>query len=268
MASVTYSNEDLNRFYLQAIADYSLMVLNAFSPGETEDSKQAKTTADRFDALVIRANNTPTEEQMVQLNKDAFRAAQDFRRFILLIEKKVLTQDFHLDLKLTSLNNFVSQAEKYLDDLNMYMNNKMPKFDPIQLEIFWLPFFVSQSNYIASNVGDFQMENREKALHFADILNDYWTFSKVIKGMTRIGTDEFQMAIEHHKTVINVMNEYYEFLTALLELQRNSNMPGSMSNLYLDHSRRDTCFFLTLMDEYLGFPVPGCDPYAQRESSM
>lgn len=265
--AATYSNEDLNRFYLQAIADYSLIVLNAMSPGETKEAEQAKAIADRFDALALRIRQTP-EEKISELNKDAFNAAQDFRKFILHIEKLILTQDFHLDLKATSLNNFVNQAEKYLDELNLFMHNQTPTFKPLDFEIFWIPFFISQSNYIASNVGYYQRENRERALKFTDILNDYWAFSKVLKGMTRIGTDEFQMAIEHHRALINVVTEYYEFLTSLIELQRNSNMPGSMSNLYLDRGRRDTCFFLIQMDEYLGFPSPGCNPYAQRESSL
>ena len=268
MAAVTYSNEDLNRFWLQILGDGAIIVLNAFSPKEVEKAKQAKELADRFDTLALRANENPTADQLSQINREAYQSAQDFRKFTLLTAKKLLTEDFHLDVKPSLLNNYINETEKYLDLLNTYMNNRKPEFDPIQEEIFWLPVFMHQSYYISSNVGFYQKESRERALNFADILNEYRAFSVELRGMSAIGTSDFPMAREHHRAVLNVLNEYYEFLTSLISLHQRATMPGSMSLLYLERSRRIVCFYLWEASEFLNALPPNCDPYAQRVSSL
>ncbi len=268
MAAVTYSNEDLNRFWLQILGDGAIIILNGLSPKEVEEATQAKALAGRFDDLALRCNQSPTPEQLAQINNEAYKVAQDFRKFILQTARKVLTEDFHLDLKPSLLNNYANETERYLDLLSTFMQNRKPTYNPIQEEIIWLPVFMHQSYYIASNVGYFQKESREKAQNYADILNEYWAFSQLLRGMSRIGTDDFPMAREHHRDVINVISEYYEFLTSLIFLQTRATMPGSMSLLYLDRSRRIVCFYLKEFAVFLDSSAPECDPYAQRISSF
>jgi hypothetical protein len=268
MATVTYSNEDLNRFWLRILGDGALIILNALSPKEAEAAKQVRALAERFDSLALRSNENPTAEQMVQINKEAFQTAQDFRMFLLLTAKKFLTEDFHLDVKPSLLNNYVNETERYLDLLNTFMQNRKPVFDQIREEIFWLPVFTHQTYYIASNVGYYQKENREKAQNYTDILNEFWAFSMELDMMSLIGTGDFPMAREHHRAVVNVLNDYYEFLTSLIALQKRATMPGSLPMLYLDRSRRIVCFYLREAAVFLDSEAPDCDPYAQRISSL
>ena len=268
MAAVTYSNEDINRFWLQIMGDNALILYNALSPQEAEDTDQAKALTDKFDALALRANQNPTADQTAQINKEAFQATQDLRRYFLQIARKFVTKIYYLDLDLAVINNFVNDTERYLDLLHAYMHGKQPAFDPILEEIFWLPIFTQQSNYIADNVGYYQKENRERALYLADILNDYWSFSMELRGFSRIGTYDFPIAKEHQIAVVNVLRDYYEFLTSLVALQQQDKIPGSMSLLYMDRSRRMACYALKEAAEYLGSQTPDCDPYTQRISSL
>jgi hypothetical protein len=268
MAAVTYSNTDINRFWLQIISDGILIVYNALSPLETEDAKQARALADRFDDLALRANQEGAAEQTAQINSEALQAAQDARRYFLYIAKNVVTKDYYLDLQLAVINNFINETERYIELLNAFTQGKQPAFDPIREEIFWLPIFTQQSNYISDNVGFFQKENRERALNLADIFNEYWSFSNVLLGFSRIGRTDFPIALQHHRAVVDALTDYYEFMTSFVALQRREAIIGSMSLLYMDRARRMACFFLTQMSLYLDLRSPDCDPYAQRISSV
>jgi Protein of unknown function (DUF2935). len=268
MAALTYSNEDVNRFWLQVMGDNALLLLNNFSPAEKEDIAQAKSFADRFDALWARANGSPSANQTAQINREALQVTQDFRKFILGTAKKYLTQVYYLDIKPATIDYFVDEAELYMDYLNAFMQNRKPSFDLIQLEIFWLRIFTQQVDYIANTVGYYQKENRERALDMADKLNEYWAFSVELQGLSRIGREDFPMALEHHAAVADLLRDYYEFLTSLIFLQQQSKIPGAMSLLYLDRSRRMVCLFLKLLAQYSSAQLPECDPYAKRISTL
>ena len=268
MAAVTYSNTDLNRFWLQILGDNALIIFNALSPEGTEEVRSAKALADRFDALVLRANQKPTAEQTTQINRDALQAAQDLRQFLLRILNLMLTSKFHIDLKPGTINYFVNEIEKYLSLLNAFTQNKRPTFDPLLEEIFWLPIFSLQNRYIADKIGYFQLENREKAQHLATVFNQYWAFSIELLGLSRIGTYDFPITREHHIAVIDLLNRYYKYLKNIVALQEEESQPGSMSLLYLDRSRRMLCLFLKQMAVFTNTTVPDCDPYAKRISSF
>lgn len=268
MAAVPYSNTDINRFWLQILGDNALIILNALSPDETEEAGRAAELAKRLDALALRANQNPTADQTARINREAYQAAQDLRTYILQILTSLLTRKLHIDLKPTVINLFVDETEKYLSMLNAFMQNKKPEYNPVLEEIFWLPVFSVQNRYIADNVGYFQIENRDKALRLATVLNEYRGHSLELHGMARIGTEDFPMAREHHIVVLDVLNGYYEFLKNLVALQQQKMQPGSISLLYLDRSRRMVCFYLMQAAVFLDMKAPDCDPYAKRISTV
>ncbi len=57
MAAVTYSNVEINRFWVQIMGDDALLILNALSPEATEDIHKARTFSARFDSLLTRARS-------------------------------------------------------------------------------------------------------------------------------------------------------------------------------------------------------------------
>lgn len=268
MADATYSNEDLNRFWLNILADNVLVISNSISPQQTVDVPRARALADRFDALALRANQNPTAAQTDQLNKDAFQATQDLRQFFLHVLDSMLTSRYSIYLKPAIINAFVNETEKYLSQLNAYMQNKKPVFDPLAEEIFWFPIFSFQNRYIADNLGYYQVQNRQRAQDLANYLSNYQKYSRVLQDISRIGTQDFPLAREHHIATTEVLNTYYRFLNNLVNLQRKRELPGSMSLLYLDRARRMLCFYLKQMAAFLGTSAPDCDPYAKRISSF
>jgi hypothetical protein len=262
MANPNLTNENYNRFYLNMLADNVLIIRNALSPEEITDAKAAKELADRLDALADIAGKTATPEN----NKLAFEIAQEARRFFLHVLNRMLTENFHVDLKFAAVNTFVSEAEKYLDVLDAFMNGRIPEYDPIREEIFWLPVFTIQSRYIADNVGYYQMRNRQKATDMADVFNEYGSFSVQLQGMKRAGEGYRVLADSHHVAVADVLREFYEFLTSIVSLLRQKRAPGSLSLLYLDRARRMVCFYLMQWSTSINETLPDCDPYARRSS--
>ncbi|MEI6102147.1 MAG: DUF2935 domain-containing protein, partial [Eubacteriales bacterium] len=125
MADIMLTNEDYNRFYLNLLADNALVIRNALSPEEETDAKRAKEIADKLDALTSTAGKTATEEN----NRQAFETAQEARRFFLHILNRMLTENFHVDLKYAALNLFASEAEKYMDILHSFMKGSRPLYD-------------------------------------------------------------------------------------------------------------------------------------------
>ena len=268
MPDATYSNEDLNRFWLNILADNALVISNSLSPQETGDVPQARALADKFDALALRANQSPSAAQTAQLNREAFQATQDLRQFFLHVLDSMLTSKYSIYLKAATINRFVDETEKYLSQLNAFLNNEKPVFDPIAEEIFWFPIFSLQNRYIADNLGYYQVQNRQRAQNLANYLSNYEKFSMVLREISRIGTQDFPLAREHHIATTETLNTYYGFLNNLVNLHRERELPGSMSLLYLDRARRMLCFYLQQMNKFLGTKAPDCDPFAKRISSF
>lgn len=264
MADIMPTNEELNRFSLNLLADNMLVIRNSLSPVEQQEAATAKALADRLDALADSAGKSATPEN----NRRAFDAAQDARRFVLHILNRMLTEDFHVDLKPATINLLATEAERYLDVLDMYMKGGRPEYDPIQEEILWLPIFTVQARYIADNVGYFQKRNRERASDLADVLNEYWSFSTELQGMKRAGQGYRVLANGHHDAVASVLREFYEFLTSIISLLQLKQMPGSLSLLYLDRARRMVCFYLMQWSKSINETPLDCNPYSKRASEF
>ncbi|MEI6102148.1 MAG: hypothetical protein WCP73_09935, partial [Eubacteriales bacterium] len=262
MANSTITNEDYNRFSLSILADNALIIRNALSPEEETEAKLAKALADKLDALAETCSKSATEEN----NKKAFEAAQEARKFFLQILTRMLTIDFHIDLKQTTVNLFASEAEKYMDVLSVFMKGGKPEYDITREEVFWLPIFTIQCRYIADGVGYFQKRNREKANDLASVFNEYWAYSSELLSMERVGEASALLADAHHVAVADLLREYYEFLTSIIFVLRQKRMPGSLSLLYLDRARRMVCFYLKIWAFTVNESVPDCNPYAKRIS--
>ena len=263
MSAVHYSNEELNHFWLNILADNTLIIRNALSPDEEEDTKRAKAYTDKLDALAVKAGNAATPEN----NRLAFEAAQEVRRFFIYMLNKKVSEVYHLDLKPATINLFAGETEKYMDDLSQFMKGKTPQYDPITEEIFWLPIFTLQARYISDNIGYYEKEYREIFLSLADTLNNSWSYSIELKGIiTRIGETYTRLADQHHVWVANKLRELNETISTIITLQMDTRIAGSLSILYMDSSRKSICFYLMQWARSINEKDPDCNPYAKRIS--
>lgn len=268
MAAITYSNQDINRFWLNILADNTLIVYNAFSPSNVEEAPHAIELTNKFDNLSSRAGQNLTSVQLNQLNADAYTTTQNYRLFFLALLDTMLTKRIHLDLKPEMINDMINMAEYYLNLLNIYMQGQQPAFNPILEDIFWLSFFVKQTRYITDNAGQYDGIYHKKAIEFADIFNENWMVAIELHGFSRIGKTDFPVEKEKHNLMQKVMTNYYEYLSNILTLVDEDKLPGSLSVLFLDCSRRLACFYLTNLSIINNNKKPDCDPYAHRKSIL
>lgn len=268
MATVEYSNQDINRFWLNILADNSLVIYNAFSPANVEDARYAKELANRLDNLSSRAEQNLTGDQLTQFNSDAYTAIQNYRLFLITILNTILTKRIHFDLKPEMVNDMINMAEYYTYLLSTFMRGKQPAFNPILEDIFWLPTFVKQNIYIADNIGQYDSIYRERAKKFAYVFNENLEIAMELQGFTRIGKTDFPVVKEHHKLMQEIMTNYYEYLSNLITLVDENKVPGSLSVLFLDRSRRLACFYLINLSIINNNKKPICEPYAHRRSSL
>lgn len=266
MADAPYSNQELNRFWLRQLAECVLILYNSLSPDEKE-AAAAKAYVDRFDALALRAD-TAAGAAETALNREAFEAAQDLRKFFIYILNKKTSGDFHLDLKTPYVSSFASQTEKYMDALYAFLHSQKPQFDPIDAEVFWLNIFTNMCRYVSDNLGNFQKRYRDQARNLAETLNEYWAFSVELKAIESLeGGKRTPLAQEHHRAVYTILIEMYEFITTILRLQRETRIPGSLSLMYLGRIKRILCFFLTTAAKFMHETPPDCNPFANRISN-
>ena len=60
MSDVSYTNQNLNQFWLNILASDVLIIYNALSPEEVEVANHAKEYADKLDALTAMAAQDTT----------------------------------------------------------------------------------------------------------------------------------------------------------------------------------------------------------------
>jgi hypothetical protein len=265
MAELTYSNTYENQFWLQIIGDYARLLIQAFSPDQKGEIQQARDYINLFDNLLSRARQNPTADQLAQLNRDAYTATKNIQNFFLQMLSLQVRSGSPIFIKPTIISNAVTFTEEYLYLLDAFMNNKQPAaVTALQLEIYWLPAFIQIAKVITDSLGLYQVDFRRKADDFSNKFINLLLASMDLQGVSRIGTNDFPMQNEHHKEVINALQEFSGFLEMLAALCQQNRMPGSLSTLYLDRSDRLACYVLKQLAVLTDAKIPECDPTRPR----
>jgi hypothetical protein len=266
LAEVIYSNSEISLIGMSILGDYAYMLVQALISDDAERIGQARDFAGRFDAMYDRAGQNLTAEERKQLNIDSIILTQQFRKFVLDILTVVLTKGFEVFFKPGVLNLMVNFTNFHIFLINSFLEGRQPKYEPVETELFWLPFFYTQCRYLADNIGYYARQQRERAAEFSQILIEKYTFTIELQGLVRIGTDDFPIAKAHHMEVDDILRSYAEFLVSLLLSAQKNEIPGTLSLLFLDSSYRQLCIFSTELAAFNKTAKPACDPYARRFS--
>ena len=268
MATVTYSNIDEHRFWLQIMGDNALLLLDAIHTDDTAAIQQARSSFQQFESLLSRAKQNLTPDQLSQLNQDAYSAVQAARTFYLKLLKMQLTENYFIFFKPTILNNMVTIAEQYMYLLGIFMRNHQPSFDPKAQDIFWLPIFITQAKHISDSLGFYEVNLRERAQRYATIFQNYLSFAIELQGLLRIDVANFPLAYTYRQRLENTLRDYAGFLVELILTVQQNGMPGTLSVLYLDRSYRLICYYLTKLTILADTEKPACYPNSTRLSTV
>ncbi len=99
-------NETDNMFWLQLMGDYARFIFDALSPSEATEAARAQEFIKLMDSLLARARMSQTDGELQELNKDAYAAMQDFRKYILYLARLQLTGHLVFSLRRTGVNEY------------------------------------------------------------------------------------------------------------------------------------------------------------------
>jgi hypothetical protein len=263
MAQYVYSNSYENRFWLQIMGDNALIIRDRLIDAGPE-KQQAKQFFSTFEELLTLARQNQSPEQILQLNRDASKTTQDFRSLLLAILKRQVTQQVTVFLKLDFITIMVSMTNIYLFLLNTFLNNKQPKFVPINQDIFWLPVLHVESVFITENVGRLEEDLRQKAISYMNTFASFSEFAFTLQQIYQIGTTDFPISNHYRANILETLNSFAVFTVDLIGLARQKKLGGTLTVLDLDHIYRKLCYYTTQLSIIQNVPKPVCDPTSNR----
>jgi hypothetical protein len=267
MADYIYSNEVENRFWLQILGDLAIF-LNQHIPVGQSEAAEAMDYFTRLEALYNRALMNLDDQALAQLNKDAYEEASSFRAFILNILRKKLNEGFFVSLKINVLNALVNLVERYLYGLYHFIHNKKLVIDPIELDLFWLQYMKEESRYIADQTGYFREDLQRNAEYYINIFDRFFEKATVLKGLYRTGTTDFEVAKQFRNELDDLLNNYANYISSLVQLQQKNLLPGTMPLLELDFAQRILCYYFILESNAAGKKAPNCNFLRKRLSAL
>lgn len=267
MADVTYNNQFENLFWLEIMGNNARIILFGLHPDDTAEITAARSFITMFDNLHIRASQVKTTDELAKINNEAFAATQKIRQFFLHILDLQVTQSLRMLVKPLIINDMVDLANEYLRILYAFTHDRLPSFDPLDQDLLWLPTFITQSRYVADNVGFYEDGIRQTANQYASVFQNLFNYSLELKGISRIGKRNFPIERKHRRDMERILREYSSFIAnIMLNVQRNET-PGTLSLEFMDRADRILCYYLRQLSVLSDSLVPECDPTSPRLSN-
>jgi hypothetical protein len=267
MADYIYSNEVENRFWLQILGDLATFLYQHIPVGESETA-EAMDYFTRLEALYNRALMNLDDKALAQLNQDAYKEVSSFRAFILNILRKMLNEGFYVSLKINVLNALVNLVERYLYELYHFIHNKKLEIDPIESDLLWLLFLKEQSRYIADQTGYFKNNLKRNAEYYINSFDQFYDDALILKGLYRTGSTDFELTKQFRSELYDLLNNFADYLSSLVQLQQKNLLPGTMPLLELDFAQRVLCYYFILESNAAGKKAPNCNFLRKRLSAL
>lgn len=257
-----------NRFWLQVMGDYARLILYALPTIEATEANRAQQFIAQFDLLLDQARGTLTDAQIDQLNRQAYQATQEIRKYILHLIYRLITEKVVVNMYPTNLNNMVNDTEIYLTQLAAYMKKESARINSALLNLNWLFYLYISANYIGDTISITFFRERKRATEFAELFLNLYHKSFVLNGFRRTGLSNFPSLIQSNEEIQVVMTQYAEYLVELIQLKETQIIIGPLNTLYLDNLYRELCYYMTRLSEVSTVKPPSCDPTVPRKEDV
>lgn len=266
MADTINSNGFENQFWLQTLGDQARLVLYALSPNEAAELiADARKFVALLDSLLTQSRKQLSDDQLRQLNEQAFRAVQDFRKFILHILSLQLKEKVEFSLLPVIVNHIVNHTEAYLNILGAFMQNKAFLLKSIVYNIEWLLDAYIYAASIADKVGILFTDVKKQSNDIADQFLILFVRANEMKGFLRIGKSGFPALIKLNQDIVKRMKSFSEYILNLYDQVSAKEVTGTITPLYLDFLYRTNCYYITILSKASGLIAPVCDSIAPRK---
>lgn len=264
MADREQDNLSELRFWLQVMGDYARFIRDALVIKEASEILEAQKYIALFDDLLSRARKPLSGDDLIEVDRQAYRAVGDFRKYILHIIGRQLTEAIIVNFTPAYLNHLVNDTEMFLDTLNDYINGRQPVLNPVDVSLNWLLNLYEAISTLQDRIGTVFYKERQQAGEFAsEILNLYYG-AWVLNGLRRSGQEKFPSIIQMNIKIRETMTTIGEYLVDMIKMTSEKKVVGAITLLYLENMYREVCYFLTKLEKTGNALPPACDPAAPR----
>lgn len=256
-----------HQFWLQILGDHSRFILNSLSPNEETLIEQAKEFIELFDNLLETSRESLAEENVQNLNRNAYEATIMLREFKLSLINKHIADKILISLPPTFINHMVNELEEYLFNLINLIGGNAPNSGAIHLHLLWLPDGSGHASSIASDLDPTEKDLIKLGEEYSKEFDNLYLKTIEYNGYTRTGTCEFNALRSLNIYANNVMTKFKNLLKELQDAVEDNRVLGTLTPLILDHMFREECYYLTKLSMVSEISEPECDPRKPRVES-
>ncbi|MBG9791558.1 hypothetical protein ABD76_03110 [Paenibacillus dendritiformis] len=254
-----------HRFWLQILGDHSRFILDALSPREAKDIRQADQFIRRFDELLNQARQASSEPQAIAIAADAHAATMELKNFKLDLLRRLLLGQVTVFLPPTFFNHMLNELQEYVYILDAVRAGKpVPLFDALHYDLVWLSDASGHASAIASNLDAVERRLIEKSREFEKHFDDYYKKAVEMVGYLRTQLRRFPALERFHRDVNLEIKLFTKFLLELEEMELSAETLDIISPLMPDHMAREECYYLIKLAQAGAVPSPECDPTTPR----
>ena len=254
-----------HRFWLQVLGDHARFIMSTLGPNETEEIAQAVTFRDTFDRLLDEACSELTDEALMELNRLAYRWAEQLRAFKLHLLRRHLTGKLQIGLTPAFINHMVNELEEYMRVLQALLSSRpAPLYHPVHHHLLWLLDGYGHASAIAAEMDFVESDMIIAARRFAERFADFYLKAVEMAGFLRTNADRFPALTRFNKQTELEMLLFQKFLKELEEMELTGEVLSTFTPLMADHMYREECYYLTKLATVSEVNRPDCNPGKPR----
>lgn len=249
-----------NRFWLRIMLEHLYIIMNALNYREVDEHRAAQSMVRGYTELLARAWEPLSDDQMKQLNEDAYRITQQICKYKLHLLRRQLTQSIGLELNSGLTSRLLNEGEWYLDILGTFLRNNKYVVQTVPLHLLWLSDAAGHAEIIANSLNYSSQDLKEKTHSYQKEFISLFVRASELGGFLRIGEEKFPALEQFNQDVNSRLTDFTEFFVDLNAKIVSGKVPSTIAPVTLDHMYREECYYLTVLSKVSKIRAPVCDP--------
>ena len=254
-----------HRFWLQIMGDHSRFIFFSLAPTETEYILLAQEFILLFDQLLEEAHQFVTENELQQLNKNAFEATYRLRDFKLELLSMSLNSDLRTQLPPSFFNDMLNELEEYLRVIGNLQSSNSLLIHPLHYHMLWLSDAVGHAASIEAELDFAEADLIDQANRFRLLFQDLYLKALLMNGYLRTELETFPALARINDQAGTAIQEFIDYLDSLRDKRMDHKVLGTLTPLMADHMSREECYYLMKLSKNTSIMIrPDCDPTRPR----
>ncbi|WP_369823871.1 DUF2935 domain-containing protein [Sporosarcina sp. P34] len=253
------------RFWLQILGDHARFIHDSLAPDEVETIQTASYFIQVFDGLLAKAKEGADTHALQAVAQETQKAAEDIRKFKLLLIERHLVGNIKISLPPTFINHMVNEVEEAIRLFACFAKGeKPPTVHPLHHDLLWLLDAAGHANALDTNLDRVETQLKKKSERFTKEWEAFYLKAIEMAGYVRTNLMEFPALNRFHQDINLEMTIFKAFLKELEEMDLKKETLGTLTPLMADHMAREEIYYLTKLAELTDIPAPKGDPTKSR----